>query len=81
LRAKSHPRRPFDELRQGLPSVADPPDQYEHTFAKPVNVEHRRRLLDQQRRYFEALVGVPLEIVEIETGPRGEITVRWRPKT
>jgi hypothetical protein len=55
-------------------------DTYEHTFAKPMNAEHRRRLLDQQRRYFEAVAGVPLEIDEIETGPRGELTVRWRPK-
>jgi hypothetical protein len=55
-------------------------DSYEHTFAKPVNAEHRRQLLDQQRRYFEAIAGVPLEIEEVVTGPRGEITVRWCPR-
>jgi hypothetical protein len=55
-------------------------DVYEHTFAKPVNAEHRRLLLDSQRRAFEAVAGVPLEVAEIETGPQGEITVRWRRK-
>ena len=49
-------------------------DVYEHTFAKPVNAEHQRLLLDSQ------FAGVPLEVAEIETGPQGEITVRWRPK-
>jgi hypothetical protein len=56
-------------------------DTYEHTFAKPVNAEHRRQLLDQQRRYFEAVAGVPLEVDEIVTEPSGgELAVRWRPR-
>jgi hypothetical protein len=55
-------------------------DTYEHTFAKPVNAEHRRQMLESQHRAFEAVAGVPLEIAEIETGPQGEMTVRWQPK-
>jgi hypothetical protein len=54
-------------------------DIFERTFNKPVNAEYRRQHLEQQRRYFEAIAGVPLEIDEVVTGPRGELTVRWRP--
>jgi hypothetical protein len=31
-------------------------------------LEHRRQLLDQQQRYFEAVAGAALEIEEIVTG-------------
>ena len=55
-------------------------DKFEHTFAKPANAEHRRQRIESQRRAFEAVAGVPLEIDEIITGPRGELTVRWRPR-